>query len=177
MSDMPTRPEDMDTPDDMRTKDEMRTEDEMRTRDEMRTEEDVRTTDEVLNKDDMPVREDEARSNPEVMGRSEPQDVPGRRGGPTPIPTGTRGDLWPEMHDYRTRMTAIQSRFIDDPRGAVKDAEMLIDEAVDKMATAMHAHLNRMHTEIEGDADTEKLRLMMRDLVHMFDRLDVREAA
>jgi hypothetical protein len=71
----------------------------------------------------------------------------------------------------------IQSQFIDDPRGAVTKAEELIDEAVDQMARAMHDHLRLVHQELAGDADTEKLRLMMRDLGQMFERLDIGRAA
>jgi len=164
MSEVRNEPEDMDTRDEMRTKED--------TRDEMPTKEDMGTRDETWTRDDV------VRTNPEVMGRSEPVDMPGRRGGPTEMrPGGDDGDLWPQAHQYRTRMMEIQSQFIDDPRGAVKQAEQLIDEAVDQMARAMHDHLKRMHKELEGDADTEKLRLMMRDLGQMFERLDMRRAA
>jgi hypothetical protein len=166
MSEVREEPEDMDTRDEMRTKEDMRPKDEMRSKEDMRTREETRTPDDVV------------RTNQEGGGCSGPGDVRGRRGGPTEMrPRGVEGDVWPQAHQYRARMMEIQSQFIDDPRGAVKQAEQLVDEAVDQMARAMHDHLKQMHQELEGDADTEKLRLMMRDLGQMFERLDMRRAA
>ena len=125
---------------------------------------------------------EQMRSNPEVMGRSEPKEMPGRRGGPSDRPSHDgdhdRGmDFWPEMHEYKLRMTDIQSEFIEEPRAAVKKAEQLIEEAVDYMAKAMHENVNRLHKDVEGGADTEKLRLIMRNFSQLIERLDVRRAA
>jgi hypothetical protein len=142
----------------------------------------------------VPKRDDDqekVRSNPEVMGRSEPKDLPepkdlsepkdmpGRRGGPIEKapPRGDKMDFWPEMQNYKHRMVDIQSEFIEEPRAAVEKAEHLVEEAVDYMAKAMHEHVQRMHKDVEGNADTEKLRLMMRDFSHFFERLDVGHAA
>jgi hypothetical protein len=134
-----------------------------------------------------PKRDDreQVRSNPEVMGRSEPKDLPepkdmpGRRGGPIEKPS-SRGDdmnFWPEMQNYKHRMVDIQSEFIEEPRAAVVKAEQLVEEAVDYMAKAMHEHVQQMHKDVEGNADTEKLRLMMRNFSHFFERLDMGHAA
>jgi DNA replicative helicase MCM subunit Mcm2 (Cdc46/Mcm family) len=133
-------------------------------------------------------RED-MRTNPEVMGRTEPDDVPGRRGGPgtvTETPEQARTerrmrsdevDTWPDMRQYKTRMAQIHSQFIDDPKAAVKNAEELIDEMVDYIAKSMHEQVQRWHKDVEGNADTEKLRLMMREFSHMMDRFEGRRAA
>ena len=135
-------------------------------------------------------RED-MRTNPEVMGRTEPvDDTLGRRGGPgTPTatkPVRTDGerrmrpdeiDTWPDMAQYKTRMGQIHSQFIDDPKEAVKNAEKLIDEMVDYIAKSMHEQVQRWHKDLEGNADTEKLRLMMREFSHMMDRFEGRRAA
>src|SRR6266542_4275255 len=126
--------------------------------------------------------QEEMRSNPEVMGRTEPKDVP--RSEPKDVPPSEAmekpspsrdGEMgfWPEMHEYRHRMTDIQSEFIEEPKAAVKKAEQLIEEAVDYMAKSVHVRVQRMHNDAEGDADTEKLRLMMRNFSHLIDRLDV----
>jgi hypothetical protein len=144
---------------------------------------------------------EQLRSNPEVMGRTEPKDMrrtehgeterpvrsdaeprqemPVKKGGPMERPSPANGemDLWPEMREYKHRMTDIQSEFIEEPRAAVKKAEQLIEEAVDYMAKAMHESIQRMHKDIEGDADTEKLRLMMRNFSQFIEKLDIRRAA
>ncbi len=149
--------------------------------------------------------QEEMRSNPEVMGRTEPKDVP--RSEPKDVPPSEPKDIpvrsepkdmpakrseamekpspsrdgemgfWPEMHEYRHRMTDIQSEFIEEPKAAVKKAEQLIEEAVDYMAKSVHERVQRMHNDAEGDADTEKLRLMMRNFSHLIDRLDGSRAA
>ena len=84
--------------------------------------------------------------------------------------------FWPEMGDYRRRLADIQSEFIEEPRAAVKKAERLIEEAVDHMAKSMREHVTRMHGDVEGNADTEKLRLVMRSYREFIDSLDSRRA-
>lgn len=94
-----------------------------------------------------------------------------------PTPRSDSIDLWPDMHDYRRRLVDIQSEFIDQPREAVKKAELLVQEMLDYMSRSMHEHLQQMHKEVDGDADTEKLRLVMRRYGEVIDRLDGRRAA
>jgi len=149
--------------------------------------------------------QEEMRSNPEVMGRTEPKDVP--RSEPKDVPPSEPKDIpvrsepkdmpakrseamekpspsrdgemgfWPEMHEYRHRMTDIQSEFIEEPKAAVKKAEQLIEEAVDYMAKSVHERVQRMHYFFNDAATTEKLRLMMRNFSHLIDRLDGSRAA
>jgi DNA replicative helicase MCM subunit Mcm2 (Cdc46/Mcm family) len=134
---------------------------------------------------------EEMRTNPEVMGRTEPRDMPeGRRDGPgTPADRPARSEsersmradermeMWPDMRQYKARMVEIQSQFIDDPREAVKKAEKLIDEMVDYMAKSMHEQVRRWHKDVEGNADTERLRLMMREFSQIMERFEGRQAA
>ena len=120
-------------------------------------------------------------TNPEVMGRSEPVDMDRSiRPQPQPDRSMPRSDrqlsFWPEMGDYRRRLADIQSEFIEEPRAAVKKAERLIEEAVDHMAKSMREHVTRMHGDVEGNADTEKLRLVMRSYREFIDSLDSRRA-
>ena len=130
--------------------------------------------------------DEQMRSNPEVQGRTEPPEMAGRRAGPgggaAERPMGSRQtemdmDMWPDMRQYKKRMTDIQSMFIDDPRKAVHEAERLIDEMVDYMARSMHEQVQRWHKDVEGNADTERLRLMMREFSHMMDQFERRQAA
>lgn len=126
--------------------------------------------------------DEQMRANPEVQGRTEPQDIPGRREGPgggqsEAAVESQELDLWPDMRRYKGRMAEIHSMFIDDPRKAVHEAERLIDEMVDYMAKSMHEQVQRWHKDVEGNADTERLRLMMREFSHMMDQFERRRAA
>lgn len=133
-------------------------------------------------REDVPNDDAQMRMNPEVQGRTEPLDLPGRREGPgvTPADTASRSDemeMWPDMRRYKGRMAEIHSMFIDDPRKAVQEAERLIDEMVDYVAKSMHEQVRRWHKDVEGNADTEKLRLMMREFSQMMERFERRRAA
>src|SRR5213078_1729507 len=85
------------------------------------------------------------RTNPEVMGRTEPvgtderaeqarreSEQPRKERTTTPAdrPDGTdrpmEQDFWPSMGDFSRRLEDIQSEFINDPRAAVKKAERLV---------------------------------------------------
>jgi len=121
------------------------------------------------------------RSNPEVMGRTEPAGIEDRDARESAQPR-TEGqmkqtDFWPEMGDFRRRLDDIQSEFINDPQAAVKKAERLVEEAVDHVASSMREHVKRMHGDAEGNADTEKLRLMMRSYRIFIESIDGRRAA
>jgi hypothetical protein len=128
------------------------------------------------------------RTNPEVMGRTEPARVEDEHPHESEQPRTERTmagtdrpmehmDFWPHMGDFRRRLDEIQSEFINEPRAAVKKAERLVEEAVDHMAKSMREHVKRMHGDIEGNADTEKLRLMMRSFREFIDSLEKRRAA
>lgn len=105
---------------------------------------------------------DTERGNPEVMGRTEP------------VPMTTQpahSDGWPDMNDIRMRFDELQSEFIDEPRSATKKAEALMEETVDKVTRAMHDRMERVHTDMSGDADTEKLRLAMHSFKEMIETM------
>lgn len=66
--------------------------------------------------------------------------------------------------DYQARFEQLQTRFIDEPREAVREASTLVREAVDRLFT--------------GDEDTEQLRRVMqgyRDLLARIDGRDINE--
>jgi hypothetical protein len=67
------------------------------------------------------------------------------------------------MAEYRTRFEQIQAQFIDEPRGAVRSAQSLVEEAVNRMMQSLQ------QTGATKDADTEQLRVAMkryRDLLY-----------
>ncbi len=124
------------------------------------------------------------RTNPEVMGRTEPVGhigIEDRDPRESTQPRTERQmkqiDFWPEMGDFKRRLEEIQSEFIEEPRAAVKKAERLVEEAVDHMARSMREHVKGMHGDVEGNGDTEKLRLMMRSYRALIESMDRRQAA
>jgi hypothetical protein len=112
----------------------------------------LRTNPEVMERNDP----EATRTNPEVMGRSEPQTVT----------TPTRhNELWSEMSDIRLRFDQLQSEFIDDPKSAVRKAQGLIDEMLNKV----RERLENTHRGIDKSDDTEQLRLAMRSYRDVID--------
>src|SRR5947209_20186896 len=64
-------------------------------------------------------------------------------------------DMWPDMTDLRQRFDAVQSEFIEDPKRAVKKAEELVKEVVDRISRSMHDRMDSMHHGVEKTTDTE----------------------
>lgn len=90
--------------------------------------------------------------------------------------TARTTDLWPEMTDYQRQFDDIQSQFIEDPREAVKNAEKLVEDAIDRMSTTMRERVKSMHGDAES-GDTEKLRVEMKALRDFITSLGERRAA
>jgi hypothetical protein len=65
-------------------------------------------------------------------------------------PTHAEGMSQSELTGYRDRFADLQTRFIDDPKGATDQAGTLVKEAVDRMMESMR----------EGN-DTERMRVGM----------------
>jgi len=82
--------------------------------------------------------------------------------------TGLVGD--PErMHE---RWTAIQSTFVDDPRGSVAAASELVTEAIAALVASAEQRERGLRGEWERDgADTEDLRNTLRGYRGLLDRL------
>ena len=161
--------------DEMRTETDMRTDENVRT-DDMRTEKEMR--DERRTAERRQRESDDAmRSNPEVMGRAEPQPV-GRVGGPGEVrATNGAADMWPVMTEFHSRFDQIQAEFIDDPKSAVTKAEKLMSEMLDHMMSSMRDRMKTMHRDVESNTDTEHLRLVMRKFREFIDSFGQRQAA
>lgn len=89
--------------------------------------------------------------------------------------TSRQMDYWPEMTQYRQKFDEIQAQFIEEPREAVKNAEQLVEQALEKMTSTMRDRIHGMHRDAEN-ADTEKLRLAMKSLRDFMDSLGGRRA-
>jgi len=75
---------------------------------------------------------------------------------------GMNSEMWPDMTDLRQKFDAIQSEFIEDPKGAVKKAEDLVREVVDRITNSMNNRMETMHRDVVKTNDTEQLRQTMR---------------
>jgi len=80
-------------------------------------------------------------------------------------------DIWPEIGDLRQRFDEIQSEFIDRPRDAVKKAERVVDEAIDRVTRTMRDRSRSIHSDAEGTRDTEQLRLALQRYRALLDSL------
>ena len=68
------------------------------------------------------------------------------------------------MDAYRNRLADAQSRFIDDPKGAVEEARSVVEEAVDRF-------MDSLRRDVDGEGDTESMRLAMQRCRDLLDRL------
>jgi len=59
----------------------------------------------------------------------------------------------------------------------VQKAERLTEEAIDRMTKLMHEQMSTIHRDVEGNTDTERLRLAMRSYRMLIDSMGHRQAA
>ncbi|WP_411070054.1 hypothetical protein [Streptomyces sp. cmx-4-25] len=113
-------------------------------------------------------------------GRSAPPGQPDVRPAPLASATG-RGDdeHVPDLlgkadgDAYRERWREVQGRFVDDPREAVHSADELVADVMRTLTEAFAAHKHTLEEQWnEGrDADTEDLRVALREYRSFFNRL------
>lgn len=78
-----------------------------------------------------------------------------------------------QVEDLRERWTSIQSRFVDEPRKAVEDADKLVLSAIqqiEEVFSAERANLEKQWTRGE-EVSTEDLRVCLQHYRGFFDRL------
>ena len=78
-----------------------------------------------------------------------------------------------EGRDFRKRWEQIQTGFVDEPRGAVQQADQLVATAIHRLAEIFADERNRLEHEWDkGDnVSTEDLRQALRKYRSFFDRL------
>jgi hypothetical protein len=87
-------------------------------------------------------------------------------------------ELWPDMAEFRQRFDQIQAEFIEDPKSAVKNAEQLMKEAVERITRSMRDQMQSLHRDVDGkDGDTEMLRQTMRSYRMWIETMESRRAA
>jgi hypothetical protein len=78
-----------------------------------------------------------------------------------------------EAGGYRTRWSAIQTGFVDEPRKAVEEADTLVAEVMTRLADVFAAERRQLeaHWERTDKVSTEDLRVAMRRYRSFFERL------
>ncbi|QTE02530.1 hypothetical protein [Streptomyces cyanogenus] len=78
-----------------------------------------------------------------------------------------------EERTFRDRWQAIQNRFVDDPREAVHDADALVADVMQTLASTFAQHKKDLESQwAEGEkVDTEELRGALRRYRSFFNRL------
>ncbi|MFY1704036.1 hypothetical protein ACN28G_20245 [Micromonospora sp. WMMA1923] len=73
---------------------------------------------------------------------------------------------------FRDRWRDVQLRFVDDPKAAVGEAQSLVDEAIQALASALAAQKEKLGSwQDAGSADTEQLRVSVRQYRDFLDRV------
>lgn len=78
-----------------------------------------------------------------------------------------------ELTGYRTRWSAIQTGFVDEPRRAVEEADTLVAELMKRLAEGFAGERRQLESQWERSdkVSTEDLRLAMRRYRSFFERL------
>ncbi|NES15574.1 MULTISPECIES: hypothetical protein [Micromonospora] len=99
--------------------------------------------------------------------------APGARPTPGAVPADAATLFAPEAaQSFRDRWRDVQLRFVDDPKAAVGEAQALVDEAMEALATALREQKSKLGGWQEsGSADTEQLRMAVRGYRDFLDRV------
>ena len=89
---------------------------------------------------------------------------------PAVVPVSGPAPFFPaaDTTAMRERWRDVQLRFVDDPKGATAEAAGLVDEAVDKLTSALRDQRGSL---AKGTEDTEALRVELRSYRDILDRL------
>ena len=86
-------------------------------------------------------------------------------------------DGWRELSDVEQRFHELEAEFIREPQAAVKKAETLIEEAVERITRQLHDEVARVHGHAESSSDTEQLRVAMLGYKTLIESIRGRRAA
>jgi hypothetical protein len=91
-----------------------------------------------------------------------------------PQPGDQAGDLWPEpeLGALRERWREVQVRFVDDPRAATAEADMIVVDAVKILTAALdEQRINLADWRCDGGDATERLRVTVQRYRDFLDRV------
>jgi hypothetical protein len=94
-----------------------------------------------------------------------PQETPQQAGEPLFEPQ--------QGQDFQRQWSDVQSRFVDDPRGAVQEADALVAEVVRTLVEGFAGRRSSLEKEWDRDEqpDTEELRVVFQRYRSFFTRL------
>jgi len=84
-----------------------------------------------------------------------------------PLPAASEAEFSSELTKFRQSFEETQAEFIGAPRAAVEKAEALIDG----LMNALHDQLQRIHSNVKTEAETEQLRVAMLNYRELFGSL------
>jgi hypothetical protein len=123
----------------------------------------------AVHTEDIAQRFDETRDE-QAMDRSPsagegPSAAPGARGRTTPLVTDEQG--------YRKRWESVQTGFVDEPRRAVEQADVLVAEVIKELVGSFAEERGRLEAQWGqgNEASTEDLRVALQRYRSFFDRL------
>ena len=75
--------------------------------------------------------------------------------------------------NFRTRWLAIQSKFVDDPRDSVKQADDLVSDVIESITASFADRRGSLEKEWNsgGDTSTEDFRIALKQYRSFFERL------
>jgi hypothetical protein len=88
-------------------------------------------------------------------------------------PNMTKEPLIPDDGSRTARWHEIQSRFVDEPKKAVEEADGLVAEVIQQLASKFAAERSNLESQWQGgrEASTEDLRQAMQHYRNFFQRL------
>jgi hypothetical protein len=116
-------------------------------------------------------------TEPEFRDESEKNPTAVNKSGETDSAKPQDRDLVPlfsneAVQDFRSRWTALQTGFVDEPRRAVQEADELVAEVIKQLAETFSDERAKLERQWDqGDkVSTEDLRLVLRRYRSFFDR-------
>lgn len=142
-------------------------------RDEMRQEADVSDANETAYDAEQTAYGED--TTPEATASEDTAAETTPSGATTPEPEEEAEALLPEQEaeEYRKTWGEIQARFVDDPQGAVREADGLVAEVMQTLAGTFSAHKKELESQWQrGEkVPTEDLRLALQRYRSFFGRL------
>jgi hypothetical protein len=77
------------------------------------------------------------------------------------------------MENLKEVWTTVQASFVDEPRGAVEQADKLVSAAIKQLQETFERERSGLQSQWtrEGDVSTEDLRVCLQQYRQVFDRL------
>ena len=120
----------------------------------------------ALASDDIPAKQPEG---PKLVKGQEPKPLNGAAAVPESMPLFSE----PEMVDFRSQWSKVQTGFVDEPRRTVEEADKLVAAVMQRLAEGFANERSGLEKQWEsGDnVSTEDLRLALQRYRSFFDRL------